>query len=51
MILSVGRVFRISGMSDCLKLVGKVPVVKERLKIVVMIGNMVDETCLIEMLG
>ena len=32
-------------MSDCLKLVGKVPVVKERLTMVVMIGRMVDETC------
>ena len=31
--------------SDCLKLVVKVPVVKEMLTIVVIIGRMVDETC------
>ena len=38
-------------MSDCLKLVGKVPVVKERLTMVVMIGRMVDGTCLKRKVG
>ena len=45
MTLCLERVFRNGVTDDCWKLVGKVPVVKERLIMVVIIGRMVDETC------
>ena len=43
--LSREDVFKSSVTSDCLKFVGKVPVVKERLTMAGTIGRMVDETC------
>ena len=45
MILCLERFFKSSVTSDCLKLVGKVLVVKEMLTMVVMIGKIVDEAC------